>query len=193
MSELNAEVSRAANLLTHLYDAAAVLLQAVADPIILDEAPLNHRVQALDAIARFIDRIEKREAAASQAESAHQGYDNDNTFLVFTHDESTQEDIDCHVALELEHPNSFNKIEEVVDRIAYLEQHDPEALKRFDPRIARRFFRDGIPGTFTNHVWPEGEPGAPTTDGSHFSADRAYLRNQIAPLPPRPDHTSPFA
>src|SRR5690606_1111888 len=61
MSDLRSATSRA-TLLDNLYAAAETLLQAVADPIIIDEAPLHHRAQALDAIGRFIDRIEKREA-----------------------------------------------------------------------------------------------------------------------------------
>ena len=64
MSDLRSAVNRA-RLLDNLYAAAETMLQAVADPVILDEAPLNHRVQALDAIGRFIDRLEKYNATTA--------------------------------------------------------------------------------------------------------------------------------
>ena len=201
MSDLRSATSRA-TLLDNLYAAAETLLQAVADPIILDEAPLNHRVQALDAIGRFIDRIEKREAARlAQEPKPEKVWDPDEPIYELVFPERTQEDVDCHVAFELERPGRFPNVQGVAERIEYLEQNDPEALERFDPHLARQWLSHRRPGWFAKHIWPDGDPH-PTTvrqretmpEGCSTTArvnpDR--IRSQITPLSPQPTRASLF-
>jgi hypothetical protein len=190
MSDLRSATSRA-TLLDNLYAAAETLLQAVADPIMLDEAPLNHRAQALDAIGRFIDRIEKHEAARlAQQPEPEKVWDPDEPIFELVFPEDTQEDIDCYVAFELERPGRFPDVEGVAERIEYLEQNDPEALERFDPHLARQWLGHRRPGWFTKHIWPNGDPHPstlPTTDhisqgwspAPRVNTDR--IRSQIVP------------
>ena len=191
MSDLRSATHRS-TLLDDLYTAAKTLLQAVADPIILDEAPLNHRVQALDAIGRFIDRIEKREAA-QQPEQEEWIYEPDDKIYEYVIPDTTQEDIDCLVALELASPGRFAMAEGVLERIAYLEQNDPEALERFDKDLARQWARDRRPGSFTRHIWPDGDPHPPTVPKREHTSqgwkpapgvNPDCIRAQIIPLPP---------
>jgi hypothetical protein len=198
MSDLRSATSRS-TLLDNLYAAAETLLQAVADPIIIDEAPLNHRAQALDAIGRFIDRIEKREAAreAQQPRPEEKVWDPNEPIYELVFPERTQEDVDSYVALELEHPGRFPDMEDVAERIAYLEQNDPEALERFDPHLARQWRRHRNPGGFTNHIWPDGDPHPSTVHKQDVTqrgrtptprVDPDRIRSQIAPLSPHSGH-----
>ncbi len=48
-----------AQLLTALYSAAAVLLEAVTDPVAIEQAPLKHRSTALNAVASLIGQLNK--------------------------------------------------------------------------------------------------------------------------------------
>ena len=166
MSGSRSAVSRS-TLLDNLYAAAETLLQAVADPIIIDEAPLNHRAQALDAIGRFIDRIEKRAITrqAQEVKSEEEVWDSDEPIFEIIVPAQTQEEIDCYVAWELERPGRFH-MEGVAERIAYLEQHDPEALDLFDPHLARQWLRHRHPGWFTKNIWPDGDPHPSTVPES---------------------------
>jgi hypothetical protein len=200
MSELRSAVSRS-TLLDNLYAAAETLLQAVADPIALDEAPLHHRAQALDAIGRFIDRIEKREAAlrAVEPQPELEEFDPDAPIATINFGETTIETVDAYVALELEKPGLRIGWAGVYDRLKYLRERLPEALDRFDAQAAQEWLDDPRPGAFTAIVWPEGEPHPATLPDP---ADRAAtpspaprvnpdrVRSQIAPLPWRP---SPLA
>jgi hypothetical protein len=203
MSELRSAVSRS-TLLDNLYAAAETLLQAVADPITIDEAPLNHRAQALDAIGRFIDRIEKREAAlqAQQSKPEEKIWAPGEKLFEIVFPERTQEDVDCYVALELETPGRYPNMEDVAERIAYLEQNDPEALERFDPKLARQWLRHRSDGWFTMQIWPDGDPHPSTARQPDRTSqgwiptphvDPGLVRSQIAPFSPQPAHGSPFA
>src|SRR5690606_19657012 len=127
MSDLRSATSHA-TLLDNLYAAAETLLQAVADPIIIDEAPLHHRAQALDAIGRFIDRIEKREAArrAVEPQPEPEEFDPDAPIATINFGETTIETVDAYVALELETPGSRLVWAGVYDRLKYLRQRLPE-------------------------------------------------------------------
>lgn len=73
-----------------LYAAAATVIESVADHVALDEAPLHHRAAALNAINRFIDRLEKRRAAEApkpepedEEESEQETWK--NAYLMFTY------------------------------------------------------------------------------------------------------------
>ena len=181
MSDLRFAASRA-KLLDNLYAAAETLLQAVADPIILDEAPLNHRVQALDAIGRFIDHIEKREAAhQAQQPKPEKVWDPDEPLYILEFGAPTQEEIDCYAALEIERPGSFSDVEGVVERIEYIEQNHPEALERLDPHAARQWLKYRRPGEFIRHVWPDGIVFTPRTNDAR-PLNRDHICSQIAPF-----------
>jgi hypothetical protein len=191
MSDLRSATSRA-TLLDNLYAAAETLLQAVADPIILDEAPLNHRVQALDAVGRFIDRIEKREAArrALEPQPEPEELDPDAPIATINFGETTKETIDAYVALELETPGSRRVWAGVYERLKYLRERLPEALDRFDAQAARAWLENPRPGAFTAIVWPDGEPHPDTLPDpdelpkTPWAAPRVNpnrIRSQIAP------------
>jgi hypothetical protein len=191
MSELRSATSRA-TLLDNLYAAAETLLQAVADPIILDEAPLNHRVQALDAIGRFIDRIEKQEAArrAIEPEPEPEDFDPDMPLLSITVAGTTLEMIDAYIALELEEPGVHDCLAGLYQRHKYLRERLPEALDRFDAQAARAWLKDPRPGAFTAIVWPDGEPHPSTLPDpaehakTFWPAPRVNpdrVRSQVAP------------
>ena len=196
MSDLRSAVSRA-TLLDNLYAAAETLLQAVADPIVLDEAPLHHRAQALDALGRFIDRIEKHEAArrALEPQPEQEALDPDVPIYTLVAGETTLEEVDAYVALELETPKTRLGWPGVYDRLKYLRERLPEALDRFDAQAAREWLDDRRPGAFTAIVWPEGEPHPDTLPDpverarTAPNAPRVHpgrVRSQIAPLPWRP-------
>ena len=143
MSDLRSATTRS-TLLDNLYAAAETLLQAVADPIILDEAPLNHRVQALDAIGRFIDRIEKREAAAAGKKKTSSLADQIIAAMIPPPAAPIEEPaeyegdlLDAFVALALSHPGSGHElIPEVARRIEELRRQDPALLDCVDPEAA---------------------------------------------------------
>jgi hypothetical protein len=143
MSDLRSAVSRS-TLLDNLYAAPETLLQAVADPVILDEAPLNHRVQALDAIGRFIDRIEKRESAAAGKKKTRSLADEIIEAMIpppaarIEEPEEYEGDLlDAYVALALSHPGCGHELmHEVARRIEELRQQDPALLDCFDPEAA---------------------------------------------------------
>jgi hypothetical protein len=191
MSDLRSATSRA-TLLDNLYAAAETLLQAVADPIMLDEAPLNHRVQALDAIGRFIDRIEKHEAArrALEPQPEPEEFDPDMPLLSITVAGTTVEMIDAYIALELEEPGVHASLAGLYQRHKYLRERLPEALDRFDAEAARAWLKDPRPGAFTAIVWPDGEPHPATLPDPAESAKNPpfvprvspdRIRSQIAP------------
>jgi hypothetical protein len=195
MSDLRSATSRA-TLLNNLYAAAETLLQAVADPIILDDAPLNHRVQALDAIGRFIDRIEKHEAAQRTAEPEQapelEKFDPDMPIVSITVAGMTVEMIDAYVAIELEESGPNRCLAGVYERIKYLREVNPAALERFDPEAAREWLKHKRPGEFSAIVWPDGEPhpAGLMSKPDQFKhtqlrprTDPDYLRSQIRPLP----------
>jgi hypothetical protein len=192
MSGLQSAVSRS-TLLDKLYAAAETLLQAVADPIIIDEAPLHHRAQALDAVGRFIDRIEKREAArqTQQLKPEEKIWDPDEPLFELEFAERTQEEVDCYVALELESPGRFPDMKDVVERIAYLEQNDPEALARFDPHLARQWLRHRRDGWLAMQIWPDGDPHPAIVHKPEYTShgwkptpfvDPGMVRSQITPF-----------
>ena len=143
MSELHAATNRS-NLLHNLYGAAETLLQAVADPLILDAAPLHHRVQALDAIGRFIDRLEKHEAAYAAKKKPRKLADEILAAIIPPPAPPVEEPaeyegdmLDAFVALALYHPGCGHELmPEVERRIEQLRQQDPALLDCFDPEAA---------------------------------------------------------
>ena len=193
MSELRSAVSRS-TLLDNLYAAAETLLQAVADPIIIDDAPLHHRAQALDAIGRFIDRIEKHEAArrALEPQPEPEEFDPDAPIYTVVAGEITIETVDAYVALELQTPKIRIGWPGVYDRLKYLRQRLPDALDRFDAQAAQEWLKDPRPGAFTAIVWPDGEPHPDTLPDPAEQAKTPWavprvnpgrIRSQIVPLP----------
>ena len=143
MSDLRSAVTRS-TLLDNLYAAAETLLQAVADPIILDEAPLNHRVQALDAIGRFIDRLQKYEATTAGMKQNRSLADQIIEAMIPPPPAPVEEPaeydgdlLDAYVALALQHPGCGHELmPEVARRIEQLRQQDPALLDCFDPEAA---------------------------------------------------------
>ena len=143
MSDLRSAVTRS-HLLHSLYGAAETLLQAVADPVILDEAPLNHRVQALDAIGRFIDRLQKYEATTAGMKQNRSLADQIIEAMIPPPPAPVEEPadyegdlLDAYVALALQHPGCGHELmPEVARRIEELRQQDPALLDCFDPDAA---------------------------------------------------------
>ena len=144
MSDLRSAVSRS-RLLDNLYGAAETLLQAVADPVILDEAPLNHRVQALDAIGRFIDRLEKHEAAYAAKKKPRKLADEILAAIIPPPPPPPVEEpaeyegdlLDAYVALAVSYPGCGHELmPEVARRIDELRRQDPALLDCFDPEAA---------------------------------------------------------
>jgi hypothetical protein len=147
MSDLRSAVNRA-RLLDNLYAAAETMLQAVADPVILDKAPLNHRVQALDAIGRFIDRIEKYYATTAGRQEKRSLTDEILAAMipppapppappVEEPAEYEGDLLDAFVALAVNHPGCGHElIPEVARRIEELRRQDPALLDCFDPESA---------------------------------------------------------
>jgi hypothetical protein len=144
VSELQAATNRS-NLLHNLYGAAETLLQAVADPLILDAAPIHHRVQALDAIGRFIDRLEKHEAAYAAKKKPRNLADQIIQAMIPPPPPAPVEEpaeyegdlLDAFVALAVNHPGCGHElIPEVARRIEELRQQDPALLNCFDPEAA---------------------------------------------------------
>jgi hypothetical protein len=136
--------TNSSRLLNNLYAAAETLLQAVADPVILDEAPLNHRVQALDTIGRFIDRLEKYEATTAGKKKTQSLADQIIAAMIPPPPAPVEEPaeyegdlLDAFVALAVNHPGCGHElIPEVARRIDELRQQDPALLDCFDPEAA---------------------------------------------------------
>ena len=169
-----ASSDRIGRLLTHLYGAAEVLIESIADPDAIDATPLNHRAQALDAVSRFIQRLEKVNAAAQPA--PEQGYWDPNqpiAFLDITPVEQmvTEEDLDHYVALAMELPGRFSDHKCVQKRIEYLRRSDPVALSQLDPDLARAYFATSHVAQYTSlHTVP---PGVKTAQRPAFAPSEA--------------------
>lgn len=144
MSHLQA-ATNSSRLLNSLYGAAETLLQAIADPVILDEAPLNHRVQALDAIGRFIDRLQKYEATTAGMKKNRSLADEIIAAMIPPPPPAPVEEpaeyegdlLDAYVALAVNHPGCGHELmPEVARRIEELRRQDPALLNYFDPEAA---------------------------------------------------------
>jgi hypothetical protein len=162
-------------LINNLYAAAEILIESITDFDAIDAAPLNHRAQALDSVSRFIQRLEKVNAALQPAQKAapEQEYWDSNEpvcHLEFGPAESmlTEEDIDHLVALELEDPGRFSNYRCVQRRLDYFRRSDPAALHLLDPDLAREYFATSHVADYESlHTIP---PGVKTARRPAFAA-----------------------
>lgn len=162
-------------LIDNLYAAAGILIESITDFDAIDAAPLNHRAQALDSVSRFIQRLEKVNAALQPAQKAapeHEYWDPDQpiAFLDITPVEQmiTEEDLDHYVALALELPGRFSDHKCVQQRLDYLRRSDPAALNRIDPDAAREYFAASHVAQYKSlHTIP---PGVKTARRPAFAA-----------------------
>ena len=149
-------------LINNLYAAAEILIESITDFDAIDAAPLNHRAQALDSVSRFIQRLEKVNAASRPAQKAapEQEYwdpDQPLAFLDITPVEQmiTEEDLDHYVALALELPGRFPNHKCVQKRLEYLRRNDPATLNALDPDVAREYFATSHVAQYTSlHTIP---------------------------------------
>jgi len=142
VSAVSAE--RVDHLIARLYTAAETLIEAVLEPDVIDAAPLHHRAQALDAVSRFMHRLEKHEAAAAGKKKTRSLADQIIEAMippppapVEELEEYEGDLLDAFVALALSHPGCGHELmPEVARRIDELHQQDPALLDCFDPEAA---------------------------------------------------------